>query len=543
MFKQRLPPTFFIGFWAIFIGSADRRARRGVLRLSSATGRSTGSCRSARSPRSRLPPLVLAVFLVYFVSDEVRFFPSATRTTSRRGRTRSSTSRTSSCPSLTLGLGLGAVWSRFLRADMITTLQSDFIMLARAKGMSPDGSCGAMPCAARSCSLITSVASADRAVSSVARSSPRQFFAMPGIGVRLVFAVQQNDLLVIQAITALLVAVVVLVNLAGRPALRRHRSSYPSRAGAGMTDACPHATVMAPPRRRSSRSGRRRPVAMWLGVAWLASIVFLAVFADYLPFIRGVRPTGRRTPAHYGFGPGADFWFGSDHLGRDVFARCIYGAQISLRVAVVSHHGRARSSAARSVSSPATSGAGPTASCRSSSTRCSPSRRSSSAILIDRPPRRALGDSDDFGVAHPELVGHPRARRCSSIAPLARIVRAQTLSLAQREYVLAARSLGAKQRPDHRPRDPAEPGAGDDVGGVHRPRRAARRRRRPRLPRLQRAAALTHVGPARQREPPADRAGVVGDDLPRAHVLLHGAVVQRHRRPVARRFDIREAAL
>jgi peptide/nickel transport system permease protein len=31
-----------------------------------------------------------------------------------------------------------------------------------------------------------------------------------------------------------------------------------------------------------------------------------------------------------------------------------------------------------------------------------------------------------------------------SIAPITRIVRAQTLSLAQREYVLAARSLGAK---------------------------------------------------------------------------------------------------
>ncbi len=39
------------------------------------------------------------------------------------------------------------------------------------------------------------------------------FFAMPGIGDRLVFAVQSNDLLVIQAITALLVAVVVFVNL------------------------------------------------------------------------------------------------------------------------------------------------------------------------------------------------------------------------------------------------------------------------------------------------------------------------------------------
>ena len=31
-----------------------------------------------------------------------------------------------------------------------------------------------------------------------------------------------------------------------------------------------------------------------------------------------------------------------------------------------------------------------------------------------------------------------------SLAPISRIVRAQTLSLSQREYVLAARSIGAK---------------------------------------------------------------------------------------------------
>ena len=34
--------------------------------------------------------------------------------------------------------------------------------------------------------------------------------------------------------------------------------------------------------------------------------------------------------------PGSDFWFGSDQLGRDVFARCIYGARVSLLVAVSS---------------------------------------------------------------------------------------------------------------------------------------------------------------------------------------------------------------
>ena len=40
-------------------------------------------------------------------------------------------------PALVLGLGLGAAWSRLLRADMILTLQSDAINMARSKGISP----------------------------------------------------------------------------------------------------------------------------------------------------------------------------------------------------------------------------------------------------------------------------------------------------------------------------------------------------------------------------------------------------------------------
>ncbi len=40
-------------------------------------------------------------------------------------------------PALVLGLGLGAVWSRLLRADMIQSLQGDSVMMARSKGLSP----------------------------------------------------------------------------------------------------------------------------------------------------------------------------------------------------------------------------------------------------------------------------------------------------------------------------------------------------------------------------------------------------------------------
>ena len=53
-------------------------------------------------------------------------------------------------PALVLGVGLGAAWSRLLRADMILALQSDAIIMARAKGISPRRICGCTRCGCRS---------------------------------------------------------------------------------------------------------------------------------------------------------------------------------------------------------------------------------------------------------------------------------------------------------------------------------------------------------------------------------------------------------
>ena len=34
--------------------------------------------------------------------------------------------------------------------------------------------------------------------------------------------------------------------------------------------------------------------------------------------------------------PGAEFWFGTDAQGRDIYTRVLYGAQVSLAVGVIS---------------------------------------------------------------------------------------------------------------------------------------------------------------------------------------------------------------
>lgn len=77
---------------------------------------------------------------------------------------------------------------------------------------------------------------------------------------------------------------------------------------------------------------RRLGVGFWLASAWLIGIVVAAVLADLLPLkdpddtFSGVSRTG----------PSAAHWFGADNIGKDVFSRCIYGARRSLTVAFAS---------------------------------------------------------------------------------------------------------------------------------------------------------------------------------------------------------------
>lgn len=210
MFKQRLPVTFFVGFWAIFIGlliavplgvySAYRRDGW-VDRIASYISFAFIST----------PPLVFAVFLIYFVALRLDVFPVLSNYVAPWDNPIKHI-KNFFLPSLSLGMGLAAVWTRFLRADMILTLQSDFIMLARAKGMSPSRILWRHALRASVLSLVTSVA---LQVSSLVGGAviAEQFFGLAGIGTRLVFAVQTNDILVIQAITAVLVVTVVAVNL------------------------------------------------------------------------------------------------------------------------------------------------------------------------------------------------------------------------------------------------------------------------------------------------------------------------------------------
>ena len=131
-------------------------------------------------------------------------------------------------------------------------------------------------------------------------------------------------------------------------------------------------------------------------------------------------------------GPSGDFWFGTDRLGRDVFTRVLYGGRVSILVGI----GVAVIAAAIGTTVGALSGfyGGRV---DSALMRFTDSALAFPALVFLIVVSRILGDSVFDIVLVLTLI---------SWMALARIVRGQILSLKQKEFVEAARALGARNR-------------------------------------------------------------------------------------------------
>ena len=77
------------------------------------------------------------------------------------------------------------------------------------------------------------------------------------------------------------------------------------------------------------RRFRKSKTAM-LGLILLALVILIAIFADLIvPYSEAVTQSSMRLQ-----GPSAEHWFGTDNLGRDVFARVVHGSRYSLWIGV-----------------------------------------------------------------------------------------------------------------------------------------------------------------------------------------------------------------
>jgi peptide/nickel transport system permease protein len=97
----------------------------------------------------------------------------------------------------------------------------------------------------------------------------------------------------------------------------------------GITVAEPLQDILQEVRRRSGVWGfLQRYPTIAIGGLMLAGMVFVAVFA---PFLGTRDPSALATTARLR-PPSAEYWFGTDMLGRDIYSRVLYGARVSLIV-------------------------------------------------------------------------------------------------------------------------------------------------------------------------------------------------------------------
>ena len=177
-------------------------------------------------------------------------------------------------------------------------------------------------------------------------------------------------------------------------------------------------------------------IGFWLSVVWMVVVLLLTILAPLLPFVDepGTFPDFSVDPSA---GPSADHWFGVNDNGDDIFSQVVNGGRISLfigfsvvilgfisggLVGMVAGFFRGRID------------------------------RFISAIIdiLLAFPALVLAlamiaiFASEGNVVRPNLPVVIGSLSILSIAPLARITRGVTLAFSEREFVMASRTLGAK---------------------------------------------------------------------------------------------------
>jgi len=155
-----------------------------------------------------MPNFALAVILKYFFSIRLGWMP-LTFVADDPWRSRLFQMI---LPALTIGLPVAAVYQRLLRTDIITTLQQDFILLARTKGLSRTRILLVHALRPSLFSFITVVGLNTGALIGGSIVS-ETVFRIPGIGSTLVESVLRNDFPVVLAIVMIVASSFVVINL------------------------------------------------------------------------------------------------------------------------------------------------------------------------------------------------------------------------------------------------------------------------------------------------------------------------------------------
>ena len=153
-----------------------------------------------------VPNFVMGIVLLYLLALRWNVFPSAYESDSLGGLLYSMI-----LPALTLGLPLAASYQRLLRTDLITTLQEDFVHMARAKGLPPVRIMFRHALRPSLFSVVTVFGVSTGALIGGSLVVER-IFGIPGMGQEIVTAVVRDDFPVVLSMVVVIASAFVVIN-------------------------------------------------------------------------------------------------------------------------------------------------------------------------------------------------------------------------------------------------------------------------------------------------------------------------------------------
>jgi peptide/nickel transport system permease protein len=156
-----------------------------------------------------VPGFVMALLLIYFFAVRLRVLPASGWVSLTEDPIRNL--RVVILPAFALALGQLAVFTRLLRSEMISTLQEEYIAMARAKGM-PTWRILLVHALKPSSFPLVTVVGIQIGVLIGGAVIVETIFSVPGMGSMLYNAILSHDYIMVQGVTLFVAAAYVLAN-------------------------------------------------------------------------------------------------------------------------------------------------------------------------------------------------------------------------------------------------------------------------------------------------------------------------------------------
>lgn len=207
--KQRIPVTAQLAFMAVLM-AVILAVPIGIIGAYRQGKWQDSVSSAAVQVALSVPNFITGIFFIWLFAVELNWLPSSSWSRiSDRGLIENL--KTAILPAGALAMTQMAIFSRLVRADMLATLQENYILAAKAKGLTDRYILFRHALRPSSLSLMTIIGINFGALLG-GTVIIETLFAVPGLGFRLINAINQRDILVIQGITVFIAVVYVVIN-------------------------------------------------------------------------------------------------------------------------------------------------------------------------------------------------------------------------------------------------------------------------------------------------------------------------------------------